>query len=86
MAIHITAHDLARELRGILLTLGLVALVTVGIFAFVWYFGLTRGTVVYLVPVLIAAIRWGLIAALFASICGVLASAFFFFRGFLDSV
>ncbi len=79
MAIHITAHDLARELRGILLTLGLVALVTVGIFAFVWYFGLTRGTVVYLVPVLIAAIRWGLIAALFASICGVLASAFFFF-------
>lgn len=70
---------LRQELRGILLTLGIVALVTVVIFAFVWYVGLTRGTVLYVIPVLIAAIRWGLIAALFASACGVLASAFFFF-------
>lgn len=75
----ITLRSLRQELRGILLTLGLVAIVTAGIFGFVWYVGLTRGTVVYLVPVLIAAIRWGLIAALFASVFGVLASAFFFF-------
>ncbi|HWK97902.1 MAG TPA: DUF4118 domain-containing protein [Pseudolabrys sp.] len=79
MSVTITSRRLRQELRGLLLTLGLVALVTVAIFTFVWYAGLTRGTVVYLVPVLIAAIRWGLVAALFASVCGVLASAFFFF-------
>lgn len=79
MSVTFNPRRLRQELRGILLTLGLVVLVTVAIFAFVWYFGLTRGTVVYLVPVLIAAIRWGLIAALFASACGVAASAYFFF-------
>ncbi|MFA6264878.1 MAG: DUF4118 domain-containing protein [Pseudolabrys sp.] len=68
-----------RELRGIVLTLALVVVVTLMIFAFVWQAGLTRGTVAYLIPVLIAAIRWGLVSALFASFCGVLASAYFFF-------
>ena len=79
MSVTISSRRLRQELRGILLTLGLVALVTVAIFAFVWYVGLTRGTIAYLIPVLIAAIRWGLIAALFASACGVVASAYFFF-------
>lgn len=79
MSVTISPRRLRQELRGILLTLGLVVLVTVAIFAFVWYVGLTRGTIAYLVPVLIAAIRWGLIAALFASACGVVASAYFFF-------
>lgn len=79
MSVTLTPRRLRQELRGLLLTLGLVALVTVAIFAVVWYVGLTRGTVLYLLPVLIAAIRWGLIAALFASLLGVLASAFFFF-------
>lgn len=75
----IKPRRLRQELRGVLLTLGIVALVTLVIFAFVWYVGLTRGTVLYLLPVLIAAVRWGLVAALFASVCGVVASAFFFF-------
>lgn len=79
MSVTINPRRLRQELRGILLTLGLVVLVTVAIFAFVWYVGLTRGTIAYLVPVLIAAIRWGLIAALVASACGVVASAYFFF-------
>jgi len=79
MSVTLSPRRLRQELRGILLTLGLVALVTVAIFTFVWYVGLTRGTIAYLVPVLIAAIRWGLIAALFASACGVAASAYFFF-------
>lgn len=78
MSVTITRR-LRQELRGILMTLGLVALVTIVLFAFVWYVGLTRGTVAYVIPVLIAAIRWGLVAALFASACGVAASAFFFF-------
>lgn len=41
--------------------------------------GLTRGTVIYLIPVLIAASRWGILQAIFASICGVMGSAYFFF-------
>ncbi len=49
------------------------------IFSIIWQVGITRGTVAYLIPVLIAATRWGLISALFAALCGVLASAFFFF-------
>jgi len=75
----VLVRNLRRELRGLLLTLGLVGLVTIGIFVFIWQVGLTRGTIAYLIPVLIAAIRWGMIAALFASACGVVASAFFFF-------
>lgn len=68
-----------KELRGILLTACLVAITTVAIFLIVWNIGLTRGTVAYLIPVLIAAIRWGLVSALFAAACGVVASAYFFF-------
>ena len=79
MPIAILLRSLRTELRGLLLTLGLVALVTIGIFGFILQVGLTRGTIAYLIPVLIAAIRWGLFAALFASACGVVASAYFFF-------
>lgn len=61
------------------LTFGLVAATTVMIFLIIWQIGLTRGTVAYLIPVLIAAIRWGIVSALFAALLGVLASAFFFF-------
>jgi two-component system sensor histidine kinase KdpD len=67
------------ELRGIFLTFCLVLVTTGLIYAIILEVGLTRGTVAYLIPVLIAAIRWGLIASLFAAACGVLASAFFFF-------
>jgi two-component system sensor histidine kinase KdpD len=68
-----------KELRGLLLTLALVGATTLVIFAIIWQVGLTRGTVAYLIPVLVAAMRWGLISALFAALCGVLASAYFFF-------
>jgi two-component system sensor histidine kinase KdpD len=67
------------QLRGIFLTFCLVLATTGLIYAIILEVGLTRGTVAYLIPVLIAAIRWGLIASLFAAACGVLASAFFFF-------
>jgi two-component system sensor histidine kinase KdpD len=68
-----------RELRGVCMTLGLVGGLTLVLFAMVWQFGLTHGSVVYLIPVVIAATRWGIIPAVVAAICGVLASAFFFF-------
>ena len=78
----LSAHTLDRlrnELRGIILTIGLVALVTLGVFAAVQATGLGHGSVVYLLPVLIAAIRWGIVSAIVAAVCGVLASAFFFY-------
>ena len=68
------------ELRGLLLTFCLVAATTALISLIILQIGLTRGTVAYLIPVLIAATQWGLVAALFAAILGVVASAFFFFE------
>jgi two-component system sensor histidine kinase KdpD len=68
-----------KELRGIVLTLCLVAATTALIYLIVLQVSLTLGTVAYLIPVLIAAIRWGLIASLFAAAGGVLAAAYFCF-------
>lgn len=68
-----------KELRGLLLTLGLVGATTAAIYLIILNIGLTRGTVAYLIPVLIAATRWGLLASLVAAVCGVFASAYFFF-------
>lgn len=67
------------ELRGILLTFCLVIATTAFIYLIIRVTGLTRGTVTYLIPVLIAAIRWGIVPALFAALCGVVASAYLFF-------
>ncbi|MGZ8403657.1 MAG: hypothetical protein ACXWVR_10445, partial [Rhodoplanes sp.] len=63
------------ELRGILLTFCMVIATTALIYLIIRVTGMTRGTVTYLIPVLIAAIRWGLISALFAALCGVVGSA-----------
>ncbi|HET7382614.1 MAG TPA: DUF4118 domain-containing protein [Pseudolabrys sp.] len=72
--------DLVRkELHGVFMTLGLVAILTAVLFALVWEMGLAHGSVVFLVPVVIAATRWGIVSAVVAAICGVLASAFFFY-------
>jgi two-component system sensor histidine kinase KdpD len=79
MAARLNFGPIRKELRGMFWAFLMVAAVTVVIFDMVWQFGLARGSVAYLVPVLVAAIRWGIVAAIFASICGVLASAFFFF-------
>lgn len=68
-----------QELQGIFLTFLLVLATTALIYLIILEIGLTRGTVLYLIPVLIAATRWGIVSAIFASICGVVASAFFFF-------
>jgi two-component system, OmpR family, sensor histidine kinase KdpD len=68
-----------REIRGIILTLCMVAAVTLFIYSLIIEAGLGHGSVVYLLPVVIAATRWGILQAVFAAVCGVLASAFFFF-------
>jgi two-component system sensor histidine kinase KdpD len=68
-----------KELRGILLTLAMVGAVTLGVSSAVAEVGLEHGSVLYLIPVLIAAMRWGVVAAIVAAVGGVLASAFFFY-------
>ena len=70
---------IGKELRGLLLTLCMVAAVTALIYTLIIETGLGHGSVVYLIPVVIAATRWGIVPAIFAAVCGVLASAFFFF-------
>lgn len=68
-----------KELPGVCMTLGLVGALTFVLFTMVWEMGLEHGSVVYLIPVVIAATRWGIVSAIIAAVCGVLASAFFFY-------
>ncbi|HEY7999841.1 MAG TPA: DUF4118 domain-containing protein [Pseudolabrys sp.] len=70
---------IGKELRGLLLTLCMIAVVTTLIYTLIIETGLGHGSVVYLIPVVIAATRWGIVPAIFAAVCGVLASAFFFY-------
>jgi len=68
-----------KQLAGIPLTLALVAALTAILFFLVWEIGLAHGSIVYLIPVVIAATRWGIVPALAAAVCGVFASAYFFY-------
>jgi two-component system sensor histidine kinase KdpD len=70
--------SLRQQALHLLLTLALVMVVTVILYAAIITTGVTQGSAIYLIPVLIAAVRWGVVPALFAGICGVLASAYFF--------
>ena len=71
---------LRKELHGVFMTLGLVAILTAVLFGLVWGIDLAHGSVVFLIPVVIAATRWGIVSAVVAAICGVLASAYFFYE------
>jgi two-component system sensor histidine kinase KdpD len=75
----LTFERLRKEMIGIGLTLAMIAGLTVVVYVLIIKTGLGHGSVVYLLPVLIAAIRWGLVSAIVAAIGGVLASAFFFY-------
>ena len=68
-----------EQTRSLVLTLCMVAAITALIYTLIIETGLGHGSVVYLIPVVIAATRWGIVPAIFAAVCGVLASAFFFF-------
>jgi len=68
-----------EELRGIAVALCLVAVVTVFVNFIIVETGIGHGSVVYLIPVVIAATRWGIVPALVAAIGGVLASAYYFY-------
>ncbi len=73
------SNSVRKELPGLFMTFGLVSAATLLIYLIRWETGLSRGTVTYLIPVVIAGTRWGIVPALFAAVCGTLASAFLFF-------
>src|SRR5258707_10020684 len=69
-----------RELRGSAFALGMVAVTTVVVYALTQSLEVRRGSVIYLLPVLLAGWHLGLIPALVAAGAGgVWAGDFFFF-------
>jgi two-component system sensor histidine kinase KdpD len=74
-----TGGNLRNTLRGIVLTLLLVGLTTIGMAILQFATGLTHGAAIYLIPVVIAGMRWGIAPAIVASVGGAVASAFFFY-------
>jgi two-component system sensor histidine kinase KdpD len=73
------AFILRHELRGIAVTLLLVAAITLLAAFLHHYLGVLRGSVLFLVPVMVAGYRYGLLQALIAAIAGVLLSGYLFF-------
>jgi K+-sensing histidine kinase KdpD len=75
---------LVNQIVGIALSLLLVASVTVLIGVALLFFKIEHVTILYLIPVLVAALRWGIIPAVVAAIAGVAAPAFFFYPPIFD--
>ena len=68
-----------RELRGVLITLLMVAATTAIAVLLRHYIGILRGAVLYLVPVMVAGYQFGVIPALVAAVAGVIMSGYFYF-------
>src|SRR5262245_36790981 len=77
-----TAQRIRRELRGILIALLMVAVTTVAAYGLARYLDIRRGSVIYLLPVMLAGWHLGLIPALAAAVAGVLWSGYFFYSPF----
>jgi two-component system sensor histidine kinase KdpD len=68
-----------RELRGSAIALVMVAATTLVTVVLTQYLDVRRGSVIYLLPVLLAGWHLGLVPALVAAVAGVLWSGYFFF-------
>jgi len=76
-----------RELRGVAIALVLVAATTIIALALTYYLDVRRGSVIYLLPVLLAGWHLGLVPALVAAVGGVLWSGYFFYSpNYIDYV
>jgi two-component system sensor histidine kinase KdpD len=73
------ADAVRRQLRGSAIALVLVAATTLVVYVLIQYLDVRRGSVIYLLPVLLAGWHLGLIPALVAAVAGVLWSGYFFF-------
>src|SRR6202161_472012 len=77
--INLRPSVLRREARGVLIALLLVAVTTAALFFLRHYFGILRGAVLYLLPVMIAGYQLGMIPALVTAIAGVFLSGYLVF-------
>ena len=68
-----------RELRGIVAALLLIALTTAVAVLLRHYVGILRGSVLYLLPVMVLGYNFGVIPALIAAIAGVVLSGYLYF-------
>ena len=68
-----------REVRGSAIALAMVAATTLVAYMLIQYLEVRRGSVIYLLPVLLAGWHLGLLPALVAAVAGVLWSGYFFF-------
>ena len=71
-----------RELRGSAIALVMVAATTLVTYGLIQTLDVRRGSVIYLLPVLLAGWHLGLVPALVAAVAGVLWSGYFFFSPF----
>jgi two-component system sensor histidine kinase KdpD len=72
-------ETIKREVRGIVLALLLVAATTLVVHSLVEFAGIRRGSVIYLLAVLVSGWRFGLLPAMTAAAAGVLSSAYLFY-------
>lgn len=77
-------RGLADYLLGALYALLIVAVLTALIGAILLVYRIEHVTILYLIPVLIAALYWGVGPAVVAAVAGVGASAFFFYAPIFD--
>src|SRR5262245_47089910 len=75
---------LREQAAGVLLALLIVATVTASLMVASLWLPIEHVTIVYLIPVIVAALRWGTFPALFAAISGLAAPAFFFYAPIYD--
>jgi two-component system, OmpR family, sensor histidine kinase KdpD len=68
-----------RELRGVAAAIVLIAITTAVALLLRHYLGILRGSVLYLVPVMIAGYQLGLLPALVTAVAGVILSGYLFF-------
>jgi K+-sensing histidine kinase KdpD len=71
-------RGLVEQIVGTAWAVLIVAVVTVLIGVLLFFFKIEHVTILYMVPVLVAALRWGIVPALVAAVAGVAAPAFFF--------
>jgi len=75
---------LLEQSIGVLVALLIVAGLSAALAAATLWLPIEHITIVYLIPVIVAALRWGAIPALFAGISGIAAAAFFFYAPYYD--
>jgi len=72
-------ETIRRELRGIGIALVLIAVTTAVAWSMVHYLGIRRGSVIYMLAILLAGWRLGLVPALVAAVGGVICSGLVFY-------